>query len=185
MGVFANCVSRQHLNERGEPLDGGLIYCYTNGTTDLHNMYSDYSLTTQLDNPLTLDSRGDCQVFWDGNPVRFELWYDSKLVESWISMADTSGGDIATERAQRIAADAVLQANIDAEASTRSSADTILQTNINNETTARTNADTALQSQITTNLNALNAHIADTDNPHEVTASQVGAYSTTEADSIF
>ena len=54
-------------------------------------------------------------------------------------------------------------------------ADTAVQPgDLSAETTARENADTALQGQITSNKNAIDTHVADTTNPHNVTKAQVG-----------
>lgn len=56
---------------------------------------------------------------------------------------------LADETAARIAADEVLQANIDAEEAARIAADDVLQGNIDSEATARANADNALNTAIT------------------------------------
>ena len=56
---------------------------------------------------------------------------------------------LADETAARIAADEVLQANIDAEEAARIAADNVLQGNIDTEATARANADNALNTAIT------------------------------------
>lgn len=72
---------------------------------------------------------------------------------------DVVDADIAEEREARIAADTVLQENIDAEATARAqadtdeatarqNADTTLQSNIDTEATARATADTTLQANI-------------------------------------
>ena len=65
-------------------------------------------------------------------------------------------------------------AQLNTETQNRISADDALRLRIDNETTARENADTALQGQITSNKNAIDAHVADTANPHSVTKAQVG-----------
>lgn len=57
-------------------------------------------------------------------------------------------GEIDTETLARIAADTTLQTNITAEATTRATADTTLQTNISAEATTRGAADTTLQNEI-------------------------------------
>lgn len=92
----------------------------------------------------------------------------------------TPKDDIATttqlnaEIQNRINADNALGLRIDNEITARENADTALGTRIDNEITARTNADTALQNQITTNKGTMDAHIANTSNPHQVTKAQVG-----------
>lgn len=83
--------------------------------------------------------------------------------------------DEATELAQRITT----------EASTRYTADTALGTRITNETSARETADTELGADIgaetararqaeQTNAQAIATHVADKQNPHEVTKAQIG-----------
>ena len=62
--------------------------------------------------------------------------------------------DLAAEIANRQAADAVLQQNINSEASARSSADTTLQGNINAEATARANAISSLNEALTSETSA-------------------------------
>lgn len=61
---------------------------------------------------------------------------------------DTLQAGLATETAERKAADTVLQANIDKETTDRKAADTVLQANIDKEVTDRKAADTALQTSI-------------------------------------
>ena len=76
-------------------------------------------------------------------------------------------------------------AQIGAEATARTEADTLLGDRITAETTAREGADTALGNRITAeetratqaeqaNAQAIATHVADRQNPHEVTKAQVG-----------
>ncbi|MCH7339916.1 MULTISPECIES: hypothetical protein [Acinetobacter] len=65
-----------------------------------------------------------------------------------LDLADAVQQKLDTEKAQRIAADNVLQTNINSEANIRSNADMALQNGINNEATARGNADTALHERL-------------------------------------
>ena len=61
---------------------------------------------------------------------------------------DTAGENLVTEINDRIAADDILQGNIDAEALARGNADGVLQGNIDAEELARQNADNTLQGNI-------------------------------------
>lgn len=53
-------------NSVGEPLVGGKLYTYAAGTSTPKTTYSDSAGTTPNTNPIILNSRGECQVFWDG-----------------------------------------------------------------------------------------------------------------------
>lgn len=82
--------------------------------------------------------------------------------------ADTTlQNNINAEKTAREQADTALGERITAETTARQQADTNLQNSINAEKTARENADTALQTSI-------DAHIANKNNPHNVTADQIG-----------
>lgn len=63
-------------------------------------------------------------------------------------LANSIAGSVVDERNDRIAADGVLQGNIDAEVLARQEADNTLQGNINAEVTNRENADLTLQGNI-------------------------------------
>ncbi len=93
--------------------------------------------------------------------------------------------NIDNEVVARETADTTLQTNIDNETNARESADGALGVRIDNETADRIAADLTLQGNITTEetariaadttiTNNLNTHIADVDNPHDVTKAQVG-----------
>lgn len=70
--------------------------------------------------------------------------------------------------------DVATATQLNTEIQNRISADDALGLRIDNEATARESADTVLQGQITSNKNAIDAHVADTANPHNVTKAQVG-----------
>ena len=107
---------------------------------------------------------------------------DSVFLSGWTPKEDVATAvQLNTEIQNRISADDALGLRIDNEATARESADNALGARIDNvindlatETTARENADTALQGQITSNKNAIDTHVADTANPHNVTKAQVG-----------
>lgn len=71
-----------------------------------------------------------------------------------------------------------ISADITAEANTRAAADTTLKNKIDAETTARENAVKAVNDKA-------DAHIARTDNPHSVTAAQIGAEPAFDKNSAF
>jgi hypothetical protein len=100
--------------------------------------------------------------------------------------ADTTlQNNINAEKTAREQADTALGERITAETTARQQADTNLQNSINAEKTAREQADTALRNSLDEEIgnridgedaiNAkINTHIANKNNPHNVTADQIG-----------
>ena len=93
--------------------------------------------------------------------------------------------NINTETSARQAGDAALGERITAETTARQQADTNLQNSINAEKTAREQADTALRNSLDEEIgdridgedtinNKIDTHIANKNNPHNVTADQIG-----------
>lgn len=93
--------------------------------------------------------------------------------------------DIADETARATAQEQDLVSRITAEASARTQADTAMSNRITAETTARETADSTLSNRLTaeetrarqaeqTNAQAIATHVADKQNPHEVTKVQIG-----------
>lgn len=93
--------------------------------------------------------------------------------------------NINNESTARQQADTTLQNNINAEKTARENADTTLQNSINAEKTAREQADTALRNSLDKEIgdridgedtinNKIDTHIANKNNPHNVTADQIG-----------
>lgn len=82
----------------------------------------------------------------------FQYYYDGTFI-FWTPSSSASGGattvQLNAEIASRIAADLVIQSNVDSESSTRGSADTTLQNNINSEASTRASADTSLGNRTT------------------------------------
>ena len=121
---------------------------------------------------------------------------DVSVYEAILAYVDQMGeqtvqnveADLAAEIANRQAADAVLQQNINSEASTRAGADTTLQTNLNNavsslnealtnEVTARTSADSLLG----TRIDEIIAPSGEAPSAAEVTDARIGANGKTYA----
>lgn len=127
---------------------------------------------------------------WDGTEWTADIDDDTKrLLQQEIARATAAEGelaqDIADEETRATAAETALGDRITAETSARTSADTTLGNRITAETTAREGADSTLGNRITaeetratqaeqTNAQAIATHVADKQNPHEVTKAQVG-----------
>ena len=100
--------------------------------------------------------------------------------------ADTNlQNSINAEKTAREQADTALGERITAETTARQQADTNLQNSINAEKTAREQADTALRNSLDKEIgdridgedainNKIDTHIANKNNPHNVTADQIG-----------
>ena len=100
--------------------------------------------------------------------------------------ADTTlQNNINAEKTAREQADTALGERITAETTARQQADTNLQNSINAEKTAREQADTALRNSLDEEIgdridgedtinNKIDTHIANKNNPHNVTADQIG-----------
>lgn len=58
-----------------EPLSGGKVYTYLDGTTTESNLYTDRDQSAEAANPVVLDSSGRAEVYGD-NVYKFEI-YDS------------------------------------------------------------------------------------------------------------
>jgi hypothetical protein len=56
----------QAFTSNGNPLSGGTISTYEPGTTTPKTTYSDKTLATPNTNPITLDSRGECHLYFAG-----------------------------------------------------------------------------------------------------------------------
>ena len=127
---------------------------------------------------------------WDGTEWTKDIDDETKaLLQQEIARATEAEGelaqDLADETARATAQEQDLASRITAEASARNQADTALGNRITAEATARESADTELGADIgaetararqaeQANAQAIATHVADKQNPHEVTKAQVG-----------
>ena len=127
---------------------------------------------------------------WDGTEWTKDIDDETKaLLQQEIARATEAEGelaqDLADETTARETADTALGTRITDETSARQTADTGLGNRITAEATARAEADTELGADIgaetararqaeQTNAQAISTHVADRQNPHEVTKAQVG-----------
>ena len=61
------------LDDNGNPLNGGLLYTYSAGTTTPLATYSDVGLTTANANPVVLDSAGRCTLYLSSSSYKYVL----------------------------------------------------------------------------------------------------------------
>ena len=72
----------QFFDLNGAPLSGGLLYTYAAGTTTPLASYTDSTGNFANTNPITLDSRGEANVWLEGAMYKFAL-YTSASVLIW------------------------------------------------------------------------------------------------------
>ena len=58
---------QQYFDTAGNLLSGGKVYTYVAGTTTNKTTWSDAAQTSANSNPVILDSRGEADIFWNGN----------------------------------------------------------------------------------------------------------------------
>lgn len=90
----------QAFDGNGAPLSGGLVHTYINGTTTAKTTYKNRACTSANDNPIELDSRGECVIYGKGgfkfvlkNSAGVTIWtFDDLLMSSeslWDADKDT------------------------------------------------------------------------------------------------
>lgn len=78
--------------DAGLPLVGGLLYTYASGTTTPKAAYTDATLATPATNPVTLNARGEAQV-WLGSGAYSLKLTDSTGVQIWTADGVVSSDD--------------------------------------------------------------------------------------------
>jgi hypothetical protein len=71
--ALSPCPKLHFLDADGESAVGFLLWTYTTGTSTPEATYTDYGLTAANTNPIVLDSRGECVIYWDGSALKFVL----------------------------------------------------------------------------------------------------------------
>lgn len=77
----------QFFDSNGDPLNGGFLYFYVAGSSTLQNTYTTSSGLTANDNPITLNSRGECanQIWFTEDTTYKAVLKTSAGVEIWSS----------------------------------------------------------------------------------------------------
>jgi hypothetical protein len=83
------------FTQAGLPLNGGLLYAYTAGTSTPQNTYTDSTLATPNANPVVLDANGEANVWLGSANYKFVL-KDSLSVTQWTvdNVSETGVGTI-------------------------------------------------------------------------------------------
>ena len=142
-------IPHQFVDLTGVPYDGGMLYAFVHGSTEPALTFQDADGNAPNANPTVLDHRGCCTCFIDP-AVNYDFMLydkDGKLVESFYKVTLADFDSYST-------------AEIDKAFITKEAA----------EGTFATKAD------MTRATGDISAHLADTSNPHKVTAEQVDTY---------
>lgn len=73
----------QFFNASGQPLSGGQIFTYTSGTSTPQATYADSTGTSQLPNPIVLDSGGSAQIWLASGLIYRFVVKDSSGSQQW------------------------------------------------------------------------------------------------------
>ena len=195
-------------DQNGKPLAGGTLSTYTGSSTNPVQTYADYAGTVLNPVHITLDARGECQVFLNPSIVYIFVLKDKNGTEIYTVNGVTASGsgssgsnisitstDSSVTITSTVATDGSIVYNlsiqnqidtintaITSEANTRANADSTLQTNLNNEITSRWQADSNLQDQID-NIGSYTASapitITDKVITHDPSGVQPGSYGDT------
>jgi hypothetical protein len=90
MSVLAPQPKAQFFDANGSPLVGGKVYTYAAGTTTPLATFTDASATTPNTNPVILDSRGECNL-WFATATSYKV-----VLESATNVLQWSVDNIAT-----------------------------------------------------------------------------------------
>jgi len=71
----------QALDDNGDPLSGGFVYTYVNGTTTDKATYTTATLAVENANPVVLDTRGEATIYLSG--IYTIVLKDSDDVQIW------------------------------------------------------------------------------------------------------
>lgn len=93
MATLGPAPKAQFFYANGEPLVGGKVYTYAAGTTTPQVTYTDASGSTANPNPIILDSRGECNIWFSSSSYKIKLT-DSNDVEIYTVDDVTGAGAI-------------------------------------------------------------------------------------------
>lgn len=103
MSVLAPQPKAQFFDVNGSPLVGGKVYTYAAGTTTPLATYTDASATTPNTNPVILDSRGECNL-WFAPATSYKVILESSTnVLQWSVDNIATYGTVASQNANNVA----------------------------------------------------------------------------------
>ena len=103
MAVLAPQPKAQFFDASGSPLVGGKVYTYAAGTTTPLETYTSESAVTPNTNPVILDSRGECNL-WFSNASSYKVILESATdVLQWTVDNISTYGTLASQNSNNVA----------------------------------------------------------------------------------
>jgi hypothetical protein len=103
MAVLAPQPKAQFFDANGSPLVGGKVFTYAAGTTTPLATYTDASAATPNTNPVILDSRGECNL-WFSNATSYKVVLKSATDElQWTVDNIATYGTLASQNSNNVA----------------------------------------------------------------------------------
>ena len=103
MAVLAPEPKAQFFDSTGAPLVGGKVYTYAAGTTTPLATFTDATAATPNTNPIILDSRGECNL-WFATATSYKVVLkNSDDVQQWSVDNITTYGTIASQNSNNVA----------------------------------------------------------------------------------
>ena len=103
MTVLAPQPKAQFFDANGSPLVGGKVYTYAAGTTTPLETYTDESGVTPNTNPVILDSRGECNL-WFSNASSYKVVLESATgTLQWTVDNISTYGTLASQNSNNVA----------------------------------------------------------------------------------
>jgi hypothetical protein len=103
MAVLAPQPKAQFFDANGSPLVGGKVYTYAAGTTTPLETYTDESGVTPNTNPVILDSRGECNL-WFSNASSYKVVLESATgTLQWTVDNISTYGTLASQNSNNVA----------------------------------------------------------------------------------
>ena len=103
MAVLAPQPKAQFFDANGSPLVGGKVYTYAAGTTTPLQTYTDASGVTPNTNPVILDSRGECNL-WFSNASSYKVVLESATgTLQWTVDNISTYGTLASQNSNNVA----------------------------------------------------------------------------------
>jgi len=102
MAVLAPAPKAQFFDATGAPLVGGKVYTYAAGTTTPLATFTDASATTPNTNPVILDSRGECNLWFSTATSYKVVLKNADDVTQWTVDNISTYGTIASQNANNV-----------------------------------------------------------------------------------